>query len=172
MPRSALVPAALGLLLALAPTSPAAARPDGDRASVVDKVGDAPKAIDITAARFAITKKRIRFRVDVSDLGRSGLFRLTISPINSVSDRIDVRRVAGKVRAQYYLVDHDTSPPTLYPRPCKSMTTSWRPGTDRLRVSLPAWCTSSTEGYGPYEFQATGLLGASSDRSPTKKLNY
>ncbi len=173
MRRLALVTIVVAVIAPLAPGS-ALAGPgnNGDSGTVVDKKGDALRAVDITRARFAISQKKIRFAVRVRDLGNPGLFRLTIFPLNSVSDRIDVRRVKGKARAQLYRIDHETTPPTAYPRRCKRMTVAWRKRTDRLVVALPAVCTSSTVGYGPYIFQAAGILGGSTDRSPAKKLNY
>jgi hypothetical protein len=167
----------LTVLLALAGSSPSVAKPYPDHVSVQDKVGDAPAGIDLTSARYAISKKKARFSVRVKDLSETTFLAFEIWPLAAAWDRISVYRENGKTFGKVYFVDNEEEP-TPYPRSCSGLTVTWKFAKNRVTAVVPRSClqASRSSGAAPYEFHTFSRFGGTSgskhDSMPKKTLDY
>ena len=168
---------ALTTALALSGSGAAHAKPKyPDHASVTDKSGDAPAAIDLLSGSYSISKNKATFSVRVKQLSDTTFLAFESWPLNSAWDRIAVYRENGKTVGKVYFVDNEeeTKP---YLRQCPRLQVSWNPGTDRVRIVVPGHCMqASLPGYGPYEFHVFsrfgGVKNSAGDTMRVKKLDY
>ncbi len=176
---SALVLAVTGLLASALPAQSVvvAARADlPDRAHVTDRVGDAPRAIDLRSATYSVSRERATFRTTVRRLGPRTFVAFEIWPLTSAWDRIAIRRVDGRTVAKVWFIDNDlqdSNEPVAHRTRCPGLKVAWRPKVDRVAASVPAACLrASRPSARPFEFHTFTRLGRKHDAMPRVTLDY
>ena len=162
LPLAATVMTVLALVLSGA--GPATAKPKPDHASVTDKSGDAPAAIDLLSGKYSLKskpKKVATFEVKVKELTESTFLAFEIWPLNSGWDRLAVFRENGKTKAQLYAVYNDEDGVEPQARKCKAMKVTWSFTTDIVTAELPFACLvlSQSASPGAYEFHTFSKIG-------------
>ena len=171
---SLLLAAVLSALLALTGSGPSLAKAPS-QASVKDKVGDAPPAIDLVKARYAISKKKANFSVKVKDLTETTFLAFEIWPLAAAWDRISVYRENGKTFGKVYYVDNEEEP-TPHLQKCPGLRVSWKFALNRVSVRVPRKCLQASRPYAaPYEFHIFSRFGgdpnSKRDSMPAKTLD-
>jgi hypothetical protein len=173
---SLVLAAVLAAVLAVCVSSAASAKPHPDHASVNDKAGDAPAAIDLVSANYRITKREARYRVKVRDLGETGLFAFEIWPLTDAWDRLAVHREGGRTVAKVYYIDAslEHSPdPVPHLVKCPELQVSWRTKSNEILVTWPIKCRIASKPYTrPFEFHVFSRLGSVHDATPARTLDF
>ena len=168
----ALVLAASSLAVVAGPAQ--AALPS--KATVSDKVRDAPAAIDLTSVTYTVNRQRTTFRASVRDLTAKGLVAFESWPLTSAWDRIAIRRVDGRTVARVYFVDNDlqdSDKPVPTRTPCPGLEVSWRPRVNVVSAVVPASCLrASRPDSRPFEMHTFTRLGDRRDTVRAVTLDY
>ena len=106
-----------------------------------DAVGDAPAVIDIRAAEYTHSERRVRVVARIPDLGDRGEAALSISrfTIFEAGYVVTIKKRAGTpARVRLMFFDHFG----LEPRECSAVAGRW--GTDRIRTATTRAAVSGT----------------------------
>ncbi|GAA1925540.1 hypothetical protein [Nocardioides marmoribigeumensis] len=156
-------------------TLPAAQADLPNRATVTDKVGDAPRVIDLKASTYSITRERATFSTTVRELTSRTFVAFEIWPLTSAWDRIAIRRVDGRTVARVYFVDNDledSDKPVATRTRCPGLQVSWRPRVDRVSAVVPASCLRASQPAArPFELHTFSRLGTRHDAMPKRTLD-
>ncbi len=147
-----------------------------DHASVSDEVGDAPRVIDLTSARYSISRERATFSAHVRDLSARTFVAFEIWPLTSAWDRIAIKRVDGRTVARVWFIDNDlqdSDEPVPHRTRCPGLEVVWRPRVDRVSATVPSACLrASRPSARPFEFHTFTRLGDRHDAMPKVTLDY
>jgi hypothetical protein len=148
----------VALVLVLSGSGPATARPHPNHASVTDRTGDAPPAIDLMSGTYRIGRSGAEWSVRVKDLSETTFLAFEIWPLTSAWDRIAVFREHGKTVGKVYFVDNeeDTKP---YLRKCSKLKVTWSFTSNQVTVKAPFSCLQASAGAPPYEFHVFSRIG-------------
>jgi hypothetical protein len=175
VPARALAAVLLSAGLA-ASTIPVAEAALPNRATVTDKVGDAPRAIDLKSSTYSITRERATFSTTVRELTARTFIAFEVWPLTSAWDRIAIRRVDGKTVARVFFIDNDlqdSDEPVPYRTRCPGLQVTWRPRVDRVTATVPAACLRASQPNArPFEFHTFSRLGEKHDAMPKVTLDY
>jgi hypothetical protein len=172
---SLVLAAVLGGGLAVSGSSVASARPHPDHASVKDRSGDAPAAIDLLSGTYDIGRSGARWTVRVKDLKETTFLAFEIWPLTSAWDRIAVYREKGRTIGKVYFVDNEeeTRP---YLRKCPKLRVTWSFDTNKVTVKAPFSCLQASSGAPPYEFHVFSRIGGvkahRGDFLPARTLDF
>jgi hypothetical protein len=169
---AALLAAALASAVIVGPAQ--AALPS--RATVNDRVGDAPAAIDLRSVTYSVNRERTVFRASLRDLNARSFVAFESWPLTSAWDRIAIRRVDGRTVARVYFVDNDlqdSDVPVATRTRCPGLEVSWRPYADVVSAVVPARCLrASRPDTRPFELHTFTRLGDRRDTAPKVTLDY
>ncbi len=147
-----------------------------DRATVRDRVGDAPRAIDLTSATYSVTRARTVFRATVRDLDARTFVAFESWPLTSAWDRIAIRRAHGRTVARVFFIDNDlqdSKGPVATRTRCPGLEVSWRPRADVVRAVVPARCLrASRPDSRPFELHTFSRWGQRHDAVRRVTLDY
>ena len=151
---------ALALLLGVPGWVSAAGKPQPTHATVKDKAGDAPAAIDLLQGTYALAKKGVSFTVKVKALSETTFLAMEVHPLNSGWDRLAVYRENGKTVGKVYFIDTEEEV-TPYLRTCKGLKLSWSFSADTVTAFVPMSCLQSTQSASPGEhgFEVYSRIG-------------
>ena len=165
-----------GLAASTMITLPAAEAALPNHATVTDKVGDAPRAIDLRSSTYSITRERATFSTTVRELSSRTFIAFEVWPLTSAWDRIAIRRVDGRTVARVYFVDNsleDSDKPVPHRTRCPGLQVTWRPKVDRVTATVPAACLrASRPDTRPFEMHTFSRLGTKHDAMPKVTLDY
>jgi hypothetical protein len=169
----------LALVMALAlvgsGSGAASATPHPNHASVTDRAGDAPAAIDLLSGTYRIGRSGAQWSVRVKGLTETTFLAFEVWPLTSAWDRIAVFREHGRTVGKVYFVDNEeeTKP---YLRKCPGLEVTWSFATDKVTVRAPFSCLQASAGAPPYEFHVFSRIGgvksSPGDFLPKKTLDF
>lgn len=166
---------AMALVLAVSGSGIASAKPHPNHASVSDKSGDAPAAVDLLSGTYRIGRSGAEWTARVKDLKETTLLAFEIWPLTSAWDRIAVFRENGKTVGKVYFVDNEeeTKP---YLQKCPGLKVTWSFASDKVTVKAPFSCLQASSGAPPYEFHVFSRIGgvknSPGDSLPAKTLDF
>jgi hypothetical protein len=136
----------------------ASAKAHPNHASVTDRAGDAPAAIDLLSGTYRIGRSGAQWSVRVKNLSETTFLALEVWPLTSAWDRIAVFREHGRTVGKVYFVDNEeeTKP---YLRKCPQLKVTWSFATDKVTVTAPFSCLQASRGAPPYEFHVFSRIG-------------
>ena len=169
--------AAVLLAVGLAATTVPVAQADLPyRATVTDKVGDAPAAIDLKSVTYVVTREHTTFRASIRDVNARTFVAFESWPLTSAWDRIAIRRVDGRTVARVFFVDNDlqdSDEPVATRVRCPGLEVAWRPRAEVVSAVVPAGCLrASRPDSRPYEMHTFTRLGEKKDTAPKVTLDY
>ena len=172
---SLLLASVMALALVGSGSGAASAKAHPNHASVSDKAGDAPAAIDLLSGTYRIGRSGAQWSVRVKSLSETTFLAFEIWPLTSAWDRIVIFREHGKTVGKVYFVDNEEEP-TPHLRECLGLQATWKFATDKVTVKVPFECLQASRGAPPYEFHVFARIGgmqnSPGDFLPKKTLDF